>query len=137
MGKFATRRVLKSLLSRAGVSLYRHQLDGASYQQYAGGDVVNGYLGRRISMSELKYEMQKSLIFSLKYGEQKTAQYNDGTTIICYSEPQAPLPLSLPVCDAYGLIYTLGDIEYDEQLQNWINSERQLKEDLTGKKYNL
>ena len=45
MGKFATRRVLKSLLSRAGVSLYRHQLDGASYQYYAGGYVVNGYLG--------------------------------------------------------------------------------------------
>ena len=74
MGKFATRRVLKSLLSRAGVSLYRHQLDGASYQYYAGGYVVNGYLGRSYSMSELKYEMQKSLIFSLKYGEQKTAQ---------------------------------------------------------------
>lgn len=133
MGKFATRRVLKSLLSRAGVSLYRHQLDGASYQYYAGGYVVNGYLGRRYSMSELKYEMQKALIFSLKYGEQKTVQYNDGTTIISYSEPKVPLPLSHPVCDAYGFIYTLGDIEYDEQLQNWINSERQLKECLTGK----
>ena len=86
-----------------------------------GGYVVNGYLGRRFSMSELKYEMQKGLIFLLKYGEQKTAQYNDGTTIICYSEPQAPLPLSHPVCDTNGLIYTLGDIEYDEQLQDWIN----------------
>lgn len=134
MGKFATRRVLKSLLSRAGVSLYRHQLDGASYQYYAGGYVVNGYLGRSFSMSELKYEMQKGLIFLLKYGITKTARYNDGTTIICYSEPPAPLPLSHPVCDANGLIYTLGDIEYDEQLQNWINSERQLKEGLTGKR---
>lgn len=121
MGKFATRRVLKSLLSRAKLTLYRHQLDGASYQYYAGGYVVNGYLGRRLSMSELKYEMQKGLIFLLKYGEQKTAQYNDGTTIICYSEPQAPLPLSHPLCDTYGLIYTLCDIEYDEQLQDWIN----------------
>lgn len=134
MGKFATRRVLKSLLSRAGVSLYRHQLDGASYQYYAGGYVVNGYLGRSFSMSELKYEMQKGLIFLLKYGEQKTAQYNDGTTIICYSEPQAPLPLSHPVCDAYGLIYTLGDIEYDEQLQDWINFSRQHEKSFTGKR---
>ena len=71
MGKFATRRALKSLLSRAKLTLYRHQLDGASYQYYAGGYVVNGYLGRRFSMSELKYEMQKGLIFLLKYGEQK------------------------------------------------------------------
>lgn len=134
MGKFATRRVLKSLLFRAGVSLYRHQLDGASYQYYAGGYVVNGYLGRSFSMSELKYEMQKGLIFLLKYGEQKTAQYNDGTTIICYSEPQAPLPLSHPVCDAYGLIYTLGDIEYDEQLQDWINFSRQHEKSFTGKR---
>lgn len=134
MGKFATRRVLKSLLFRAGVSLYRHQLDGASYQYYAGGYVVNGYLGRSFSMSELKYEMQKGLIFLLKYGEQKTAQYNDGTTIICYSEPQAPLPLSHPVCDAYGLIYTLGDIEYDEQLQDRINFSRQHEKSFTGKR---
>ena len=37
MGKFATRRALKSLLSRAQLTLYRHQLDGASYQYYAGG----------------------------------------------------------------------------------------------------
>lgn len=43
MGKFATRRALKSLLSRAKLTLYRHQLDGASYQYYAGGYVVNGY----------------------------------------------------------------------------------------------
>lgn len=134
MGKFATRRVLKSLLSRAKLTLYRHQLDGASYQYYAGGYVVNGYLGRRFSMSELKYEMQKGLIFLLKYGEKKTVRYNDGTTIICYSEPQAPLPLSHPVCDAYGLIYTFGDIEYDEQLQDWINFNRQLEEGLAGKR---
>lgn len=134
MGKFATRRVLKSLLSRAQLILHRHQLDGASYQYYAGGYVVNGYLGRSFSMSELKYEMQKGLIFLLKYGEQKTAQYNDGTTIICYSEPQAPLPLSHPVCDAYGLIYTLGDIEYDEQLQDWINFSRQHEKSFTGKR---
>lgn len=120
MGKFATRRVLKSLLSRAGVSFYRHQLDGASYQYYAGGHVVNGYLGRSLSMSELKYEMQKGLIFLLKYGITKTARYNDGTTIVCYSEPHAPQPLSHPVCDANGFIYTLGDIEYDEQLQSRI-----------------
>ena len=85
-------------------------------------------------MSELKYEMQKGLIFLLKYGEQKTAQYNDGTTIICYSEQKAPLPLSHPVCDTYGLIYTLGDIEYDEQLQDWINFNRQLEEGLAGKR---
>lgn len=134
MGKFATRRVQKSLLSRAKLTLYRHQLDGASYQYYAGGYVVNGYLGRSLSMSELKYEMQKGLIFLLKYGKQETAQYNDGTTIICYSEPQAPLPLSHPVCDCYGFIYTLGDIEYDEDLQNWINFNRQHEKILTGKR---
>lgn len=99
-----------------------------------GGYVVNGYLGRSLSMSELKYEMQKGLIFLLKYGEQTTTRYNDGTTIICYSEPQAPLPLSHPVCDAYGLIYTLGDIEYDEDLQNWINFNRQHEKILTGKR---
>lgn len=99
-----------------------------------GGYVVNGYLGRSFSMSELKYEMQKGLIFLLKYGEQKTAQYNDGTTIICYSEPQAPLPLSHPLCDTYGLIYTLGDIEYDEQLQDWINFSRQHEKSFTGKR---
>lgn len=121
MGKFATRRVLKSLLSRAGVSFYRHQLDGASYQYYAGGYVVNGYLGRSLSMSELKYEMQKGLIFLLKYGETKTVTYNDGTVIVCYSEPHAHQPLSHPVCDANGFIYTLGDIEYDEYLQTYFD----------------
>lgn len=123
MGKFATRRALKISLITSPTYPLSPSTRWSFLPVLCGGYVVNGYLGRRLSMSELKYEMQKGLIFLLKYGEQKTARYNDGTTIICYSEPPAPLPLSHPVCDANGLIYTLGDIEYDEQLQNWIKLE--------------
>lgn len=37
MGRYATRKTLKGYCAQAGVTLYKHRLDGASYQYCAGG----------------------------------------------------------------------------------------------------
>lgn len=81
MGKYATRKTLKEYCAQAGVTLYKHQPDGASYQYCAGGYIVNGYLGRSMLLSRLQYNMQQTLIFLLKYGSTDFTVYNDGTSI--------------------------------------------------------
>ena len=64
MGRYATRKTLKEYCALAGVTLYKHRLDGASYQYCAGGYIVNGYLGRSMLLSRLQYKMQQTLISS-------------------------------------------------------------------------
>ena len=64
MGKFATRKILKEIAASRGIKIYRHRLDGASFQYCAAGYVVNGY-GRP---EEILYDMQKELISLLETG---------------------------------------------------------------------
>lgn len=66
MGRYTTRKTLERYCAQAGITLYAHKLDGASYQYCAGGYVVNGYLGRLMLLSSLQYRMQQKLILLLK-----------------------------------------------------------------------
>jgi hypothetical protein len=44
MGKYQTKKTLRSLCAKQGIRLYKHKLDGASYQLCAGGYVVMSLL---------------------------------------------------------------------------------------------
>lgn len=125
MGKYSTRKILKGYCAQAGVTLYAHQLDGASYQYCAGGYVVNGYLGRCMILSDLQYRMQQELIFLLKYGSTDSAYYADGSSIVWHKEPHAILPLAEPLHDNYGWKErTLLCPEGDEELQDYYNLQK-------------
>lgn len=123
MGRYATRATLRYYCAQAGITLYSHRLDGVSYQYCAGGYVVNGYLGRSTSWSDLKYCMQQKLIFLLKYGsDDNPTKYNDGTVIEWHKEPHAILPLAKPLIDNNGMkVCTLWPPECDEELQDYYN----------------
>ena len=64
MGKYATKKRLREIANSQGVRIYRHKIDGASFQYYAAGYVVNGY-GKP---EEIWYDMQKELISLLERG---------------------------------------------------------------------
>ena len=83
MGKYSTKKTLRSLCAKAGIRLYKHKLDGASSQLCAGGYVVNGYTTHE-AFHEVAYYMQKQLIFLLKYGSNKDGE--DGTPISWHKE---------------------------------------------------
>lgn len=125
MGRYATRKTLKGYCAQAGVTLYAHRLDGASYQYCAGGYVVNGYLGCSMLLSSLQYEMQKMLISLLKYGSDDPSFYGDGTSIVWHKEPHAIPPLAEPLCDDNGMkVYTLGAPEADKYLQEYFDLQK-------------
>ena len=63
MGRFATRKRLREIAALRGIKIYRHRLDGASFQYYADGYVVNGY-----GDPEIWYDMQKELLWLLEKG---------------------------------------------------------------------
>ncbi len=119
MGKFATRKVLRELCSRNGLTLYRHRLDGASYQMCAGGYVVNGYTTRHPAMDVL-YEMQKKMIHLLKYGDKNDSGHDDD--ISWHKEKHVIEPLSKPLTGyCCGKVYTLRSPEDDADLQEYFD----------------
>lgn len=127
MGRYATRKTLKDYCARAGITLYFHRLDGTSFQICAGGYVVNGYLGNRMLSSELQYEMQKRLVFLLKYGSTDPAHvhYNDGSSIEWHKELSVIPPLAVPLYDHHGgNVYTLRSPEGDKELQDYFNLQK-------------
>ena len=126
MGRYATRKTLKRYCSQAGVTLYKHRLDGASYQYCAGGYVVNGYLGRSKSWSDLKYCMQQILIFLLKYGSDGNPTiYRDETDIEWHKESHAISPLAESLCLPNGKkVRTLGTPEADKDLQEFYDLQK-------------
>jgi hypothetical protein len=125
MGRYATRKALKGYCAQAGVTLYEHRLDGASYQYCAGGYIINGYLGQSMLLSSLQYEMQKTLIFLLKYGFADLSFYQDGTSIVWQKEPHAISPLAEPLCNPSGMkVQTLGTPEDDKDLQEFFDSQK-------------
>ena len=125
MGRYATRNVLKRYCSKAGVTLYKHRLDGASYQYCAGGYIVNGYLGRSMLLSSLQYKMQQTLIFLLKYGSTDFSVYSDGTFIMWHKDTHAISPLAEPLCDQYDMkVLTLGTQEDDKDLQEFYDLQK-------------
>lgn len=126
MGRYATRKTLKGYCAQAGVTLYKHRLDGASYQYCAGGYIVNGYLGRSMLLSSLQYKMQQTLIFLLKYGNADLLSfYGDGTFIVWQKEPHAISPLAKPLCDHNGMkVQTLGTPEADKYLQEFYDLQK-------------
>ena len=125
MGRYATRRTLKRYCSQAGITLYKHRLDGASYQYYAGGYIVNGYLGRSMLLSRLHYKMQQTLIFLLKYGSTDFSVYNDGTFIMWHKDTHAISPLAEPLCNQYSMkVFTLGTPEDDKDLQEFFDLQK-------------
>lgn len=129
MGRYATRKTLKGYCAQAGVTLYEHRLDGASYQYCAGGYVVNGYLGQSMLLSSLQYKMQQTLIFLLKYGSDDLSFYRDGTSIVWHKEPHAITPLAEPLCDYNGMkVRTLGTPEADKDLQEYYDRQKIIKQ---------
>ena len=125
MGRYATRKTLKGYCAQAGVTLYKHRLDGASYQYYAGGYIVNGYLGRSMLLSRLQYNMQQTLIFLLKYGSTDFSVYNDGTSIVWHKDTHAISPLAEPLCNQYGMkVFTLKTPEADKDLQEFFDMQK-------------
>ena len=130
MGRYATSKTLKRYCSQAGVTLYKHRLDGASYQYCAGGYVVNGYLGRSKSWSDLKYCMQQKLIFLLKYGsDDNPTIYRDATNIEWHKESHDISPLAEPLCDHNGMkVRTLGTPEADKYLQEFYDLQKIIKQ---------
>lgn len=127
MGRYATRKTLKGYCAQAGVNLYKHRLDGASYQYCAGGYIVNGYLGRSMLLSSLQYKMQQTLIFLLKYGSADLSFYRDGTSIVWQKGPHAISPLAEPLCDHNGMkVRTLGTPEDDNDLQEFYDLQKSL-----------
>lgn len=125
MGRYATRKTLKEYCAQAGVTLYKHRLDGASYQYCAGGYIVNGYLGRSTLLSSLQYQMQQTLIFLLKYGSTDIPVYSDGTSIVWHKDSHAISPLAEPLC-LYNCIKvrTLGTPEADKDLQEFYDMQK-------------
>lgn len=126
MGRYATRKTLKGYCAQAGVTLYKHRLDGASYHYCAGGYIVNGYLGRSMLLSSLQYKMQQTLIFLLKYGYADLLSfYGDGTFIVWQKEPHAISPLAKPLCGHNGMkVRTLGTPEADKYLQEFYDLQK-------------
>ena len=119
MGKFATRQVLRALCSLHGITIYRHRLDGVSYQYCAGGYVVNGY-ATRLPVEVIIYVMQKKLIMLLKYGDEADGGGDDD--VRWYKERPYIEPLTKPL-NGYGMgrIYTYRSIEADKELQEWFD----------------
>lgn len=127
MGRYATRKTLKGYCAQTGVTLYKHRLDGASYQYCAGGYIVNGYLGRSMLLSSLQYNMQQTLIFLLKYGSADFSFYGDGTSIVWHKEPHAISPLAEPLCYHSGMkVRTHGTPEADKDLQEFFDLQKSL-----------
>ena len=125
MGRYATRKTLKEYCAQAGVTLYKHRLDGASYQYCAGGYIVNGYLGRSMLLSRLQYNMQQTLIYLLKYGSTDFSVYNDGTSIVWRKDSHAISPLAEPLCGQYGMkVFTLETPEADKDLQEFFDIQK-------------
>ena len=125
MGRYATRKTLKGYCAQAGVKLYKHRLDGASYQYCAGGYIVNGYLGRPTFLSSLQYQMQQTLIFLLKYGSTDIPVYSDGTSIMWHKDTHAISPLAEPLCLYNGIkVRTLGTPEADKDLQEFFDMQK-------------
>ena len=126
MGRYATRAILRYYCAQAGITLYSHRLDGVSYQYCAGGYVVNGYLGRSKSWSDLKYCMQQKLISLLKYGyDDNPTIYRNETCIEWHKEPHAISPLVEPICDHNGMkVRTLGTPEADKGLQEFYDFQK-------------
>lgn len=125
MGRYATRKTLEGYCAQAGITLYAHKLDGASYQYCAGGYVVNGYLGRSTLLSSLLYKMQQKLIMLLKYGSDDLSFYSDGTFIVWHKEPHTIPPLTGPLCDNFGMKErTLGSPEADKYLQEYYELQK-------------
>lgn len=125
MGRYATRKTLKKYCAKAGVTLYKHRLDGTSYQYYAGGYIVNGYLGRSMLLSRLQYKMQQTLIFLLKYGSTDFSVYNDGTSIVWHKDSHAISPLAEPLCNQYSTkVFTLETPEADKDLQEFFDMQK-------------
>lgn len=120
MGKYATRKTLKRLLSCAGITLYKHRLDGVSYQYCAGGYVVNGY-DTNTKPHDLLYEMQKVLIFLLKYGDKEVRC--DDVRISYHKDRCVVEPLSKPLKSHSGSnVYTYGTPESDDYLEKFLKA---------------
>lgn len=119
MGKYQTKKTLRSLCAKAGIRLYKHKLDGASYQLCAGGYVVNGYTTQE-HFHEVSYDMQKQLIHLLKYGSDKDGE--NGTTISWHKECSPVPPLITPI-DGYelGQIFTYRSLEADAECQAYLD----------------
>ena len=119
MGKYQTKKTLRSLCAKAGIRLYKHKLDGASYQLCAGGYVVNGYTTQE-PFHEVSYDMQKQLIHLLKYGSDKDGK--NGTTISWHKERSPVPPLTTPI-DGYelGQIFTYRSLEADAECQAYLD----------------
>lgn len=129
MGRYATRAILRYYCAQAGITLYSHRLDGASYQYCAGGYVVNGYLGHSMLLSSLQYKMQQTLIFLLKYGSDDLSFYRDGTSIVWHKEPHAIPPLAEPLCDYNGMkVLILETPEADKDLQEYYDRQKIIKQ---------
>lgn len=127
MGRYATRKTLKGYCAQAGITLYKHRLDGTSYQYCAGGYIVNGYLGRSMLLCSLQYKMQQTLIFLLKYGYADLSFYRDGTSIVWQKESHAISPLAEPLCDHNGMkVLTFGTPEADKDLQEFYDLQKSL-----------
>lgn len=119
MGKYQTKKTLRSLCAKAGIRLYKHKLDGASYQLCAGGYVVNGYTTQE-PFHEVAYYMQKQLIHLLKYGSDKDGE--DGTTISWHKE-RTPVPPLTTSIDGYelGQLFTYRSLEADAEIQAYLD----------------
>lgn len=127
MGRCKMRKTLRDYCARAGITLYYHMLDRVSYQFCAGGYVVNGYLGSSMTSSKLLYEMQKQLVFLLKYGSTDSSNiyYNDGSSIKWHKELSVIPPLAEPLHDQYGFeVFTSRSPEEDEKLQFYYDFEK-------------
>lgn len=119
MGKYQTKKTLRSLCAKAGIRLYKHKLDGASYQLCAGGYVVNGYTTQE-PFHEVAYYMQKQLIFLLKYGSDKDGEHTD--TLSWHKERHPVPPLTTPI-NGYrlGRIFTYLSLEGDADFQAYLD----------------
>ena len=119
MGKYQTKKTLRSLCAKAGILLYKHKLDGASYQLCAGGYVVNGYTTQE-PFHEVAYYMQKQLIHLLKYGSDKDGE-ND--TSISWHKERTPIPPLTTSIDGYelGQILTYRSLEDDAEIQAYLD----------------
>lgn len=119
MGKYSTKKTLRSLCAKQGIRLYKHKLDGASYQLCAGGYVVNGYTTQE-PFHEVAYYMQKQLIHLLKYGSDKDSERTD--TVSWHKERTPVPPLTTPINDyELGQIFTCRSIEDDAELQAYLD----------------
>ncbi len=119
MGKYQTKKTLRSLCAKAGIRLYKHKLDGASYQLCAGGYVVNGYTTQE-PFHEVAYYMQKQLIHLLKYGSDKDGE-NDAP--ISWHKERTPIPpLTTPIGGyELGQIFTCRSLEDDAEIQAYLD----------------